>query len=47
VLQQAHIWKFNPEEYDKKYNLDPVSKWGIEQVDNIGNPVVTYTPPYY
>lgn len=47
VLQQADIWKFNPEEYDKKYNLDPVSKWGIEQVDNIGNPVVTYTPPYY
>lgn len=47
VKQQADIWKFNPEEYDKKWGLFDIEKWGIRRLDALGNPVVTYTPPYY
>lgn len=51
VARQQDIWKFNPKEYIKKYNLNsishklfPINEIGLNFLDAAGTPVIIRTP---
>ena len=46
VIQQSDIWKFNPDDYSKKWGVSFIKPF-IGRLDAVSYPVITYTPPYY